>query len=128
MNMNFDPGPGAAEGPFAVGDEGGDAGGEDGGTLPVIDISAGIFHSYASDLERLRRRIAKGDTTELKETARMVRDLRAATQLVLEERSKLDKLRKDIAGDVGAGCLDLDAARTEIGRRLACLRRAGDGG
>ena len=32
-----------------------------------------------------------------------------------------------LAGTVGTGVLDLAAARDEIGRRLACLRRAGGG-
>ncbi|MFD1882375.1 permease [Paracoccus pacificus] len=91
----------------------------------ILDIAGGLLKSYAEDLERLRLRIQAGETDELKESRQLVRDLRAATQLVLEERNKVDKLRKNVAGEIGAGALDLDAARDEIGRRLACLRRAG---
>jgi multidrug efflux pump subunit AcrA (membrane-fusion protein) len=42
----------------------------------------------------------------------------------MSERDKVGKLRNQIAGTVGCGVLDLDAARVEIGRRLACLRDA----
>ncbi|WP_199261688.1 permease [Paracoccus binzhouensis] len=120
MTMSFDPGPEAPEGPFVPG----------AATAPdmsVLEIADGLFWSYAADLTRLREKIQAGETGELKESGRLVRDLRAATQLVLEERSKVDKLRKDAAGQVGAGALDLVAARDEIGRRLACLRRAAGG-
>ncbi|WP_287883443.1 MULTISPECIES: permease [Paracoccus] len=120
MTKSFDPGPTAPEGPFAPG----------AGAAPdtnVLEIADGLFRSYAAELNRLRERIEAGETGELKESGKLVRELRAATQMVLEERSKVDKLRKDAAGRVGAGALDLDAARDEIGRRLACLRRAGGG-
>ncbi|GLK63210.1 permease [Paracoccus kondratievae] len=120
MTMNFDPGPEAPEGPFVPGA----AAAPD---MDVLAIADGLFRSYAADLARLRAKIQAGEMDELKESVRMVRDLRAATQLVLEERSKVDKLRKEAAGQVGAGTLDLVAARDEIGRRLACLRRAGGG-
>ncbi|WP_149764313.1 permease [Paracoccus thiocyanatus] len=120
MTKSFDPGPGAPEGPFTPGVV----------TAPevnVLEIADGLFRSYAAELNRLREKIEAGETGELKESTRLVRDLRAATQMVLEERSKVDKLRKDAAAGVGAGALDLDAARDEIGRRLACLRRAEGG-
>jgi hypothetical protein len=48
--------------------------------------------------------------------------------MVMDERARVEKLRKQIAGVVGDHALDFDAARTEIGRRLACLRDAGGGG
>jgi len=118
MTKGFDPGPQAPEGPFVPG----------AATAPgtdVLEIADGLFRSYAAELNRLREKIEAGETGELRESARLVRELRAATQMVLEERSKVDKLRKDAGGRAGAGALDLDAARDEIGRRLACLRRAG---
>ncbi len=116
MTIDFNPGSDAPEGPFKVPP-----------AMDVVSIADELFQSYAADLTRLRRQIQAGETEELRESAKLVRDLRAATQLVLEERNRVDKLRKDIAGNVGAGVLDLDAARDEIGRRLACLRRAAAG-
>ncbi|MDF3605701.1 permease [Paracoccus sp. DMF-8] len=114
MTITFDPGPEAPEGPFAAET-----------AVDLVTIADELFHSVAADLTRLRRKIQAGEVDEVREAAKLVRDLRTATQLVLEERNRVDKLRKDVAGNVGAGTLDLDAARDEIGRRLACLRRAG---
>lgn len=117
MTISFDRGAKAPEGPFVTDP-----------AVDVVTIADELFQSFAGDLTRLRRKIQAGETDDIKESAKLVRDLRAATQLVLEERNRVDKLRKDVAGTVGAGALDLDAARDEIGRRLACLRRAGTGG
>lgn len=114
MTKIFDPGAEPSEGPFAADT-----------AVDVVTIADELFQSFASDLTRLRRRIQAGETDDLKESAKLVRDLRAATQLVLEERNRVDKFRKEAAGHVGGGALDLDAARDEIGRRLARLRRAG---
>ena len=104
MTINFDPGQKPSEGPFTV---------DETDEMDVLDIADGLFRSYAADLARLRDKIRLGETDELKESGK------------LEERGKVDKLRKDAAGQVGAGALDLGAARDEVGRRLACLRRAG---
>ncbi len=115
MSKHWKPGGDATEGPFVANE------------LDPVTIAGELFREYAEDLTRLRRKISAGETDELKDAVKLVRDLRAATQLMLEERNKVDKLRKDIAGGVGAGELDLEQARNEIGRRLACLRRAGGG-
>lgn len=121
MDMSFDPGRDAlAEGPFV-------AGGDGDGILSAeqaIDVAGEIFREVAEELHKLRIGIRGGSIEDAEKTAKAVRDLRVAAGLVLEERNRVDKLRKDIAGGVGAGQLDLDAARDEIGRRLACLRRA----
>ena len=63
-----------------------------------------------------------------KEAAVRIRDLGKAMQTTLEERAKLEKLRKHTAGIVHEYALDFDAARDEIGRRMARLRDAGDSG
>ena len=122
MDMSFEPGGEPLAGPFV-------AGGNEGalGAGEAIDVAGEMFREVAEELHRLRIGLRGGSTKDVKDTARLVRDLRAATQLVLEERNRVDKLRKEVAGDVGAGRLDLAAARDEIGRRLACLRRAGGG-
>lgn len=118
MNMRFDPGAPPPEGPFTAGQD----------RTPVVDLTEGLFHAFADDLEQARQRVLAGDFDRIRDSGRLARDLRDAAQLVLEERSRLDKLRKDAAGGAGAGALDLDAAREEIGRRLACLRHAAGGG
>lgn len=119
MSMIFKPGGHPPEGPYTP---------EGAVEFDPVNIAGSLFRDCAEDLTRLRLRLQSGETDELKDAVKLVRDLRAATQLVLEERNKVDKLRKDIAGAVGAGALDLAAARDEIGRRLACLRGARGGG
>jgi len=81
------------------------------------------------ELQRTISAISAGEFNEVKAAQTAIRDLRATALQVLQERGKVDQLRKQIAGHVGSGgALDLDGARAEIGRRLACLRNAGGGG
>ena len=85
-----------------------------------------LFRTSAELLAARLRALREGRVEGLKETAQATRDLRAALQLALEERTRLEKLRRQDDGG-GAGALDLAAARDEIGRRRACLRGAADG-
>ena len=96
----------------------------------AIAVAEGLFWSYVKDLKRHEaaleaRQSGAVDPAELKDALQTAKVVREAVGLLMVERNRVDKLRKDIAGGVGGGSLDLDAARDEIGRRLACLRRAG---
>ncbi|TRW96862.1 permease [Paracoccus sp. M683] len=98
--------------------------------LDEVNFASSLLWSYVADLERDWRAMKAGDQVALdadalKKAVKSAKDVREALDHLKQERMKVDKLRKDIAGGVGGGCLDLDAARDEIGRRLACLRRAG---
>jgi hypothetical protein len=88
----------------------------------------GFWTESAEDLARAIKQARRGKLEEAKLAVVAVRDLKAAFQLVMEERTRVEKLRKQAAGTVGTGTLDLSAARDEIGRRLARLRDAGGGG
>lgn len=66
-----------------------------------------------------------GKFGEAKTAQAAVRDLKQTFQMVMEERTRVDKLRKQVDGVVRGHALDFEAARDEIGRRLACLRDAG---
>ncbi|MDP5305662.1 permease [Paracoccus spongiarum] len=95
----------------------------------VLAVAEGLFWSYVKDLESHKLALEareKGvlDPAELKAAMLAAKGIREAVALLMQERNRVDKLRKDIAGGVGGGSLDLDAARDEVGRRLACLRRA----
>lgn len=95
----------------------------------VLAVAEGLYREAAVELYRTITAIKGGQFGEVKAAQTAVRDLRTTASQVLEERGKIDKLRKQIAGQVGpGGALDFDAARAEIGRRLACLRDAGGGG
>jgi hypothetical protein len=128
-------GVGNSEGPFVAGSPPPGAGlaaleiaeGED-----EIDVLRWLFWDYVRDLRGHQAELeavkaAEVDPAKLKKAMDTAKTVREAVQLLMAERNKVDKLRKDIAGGVGGGSLDLGAARDEIGRRLACLRRAGAG-
>ena len=86
-----------------------------------------LFRVTAEELVTAVNAIKRGKLDDAKAAASAVRDLKAAYFLVMDERGKVEKLRKQVAGHVGTGSLDLSAARDEIGRRLALLRDAGAG-
>ncbi len=93
----------------------------------VLEATEHLFRDAAADLALALTAVRQGQLSEAKAAAGAVRDLKAAFVMVMEERARVEKLRKLVAGAVGTGTLDLDAARDEIGRRLACLRDAGAG-
>lgn len=97
---------------------------------PSVDMLTEVENLYRTTAEELIvavNAIKQGQFQEVKTTSQSVRDLKAAYFLVMEERGKVEKLRKTFAGSVGTGSLDLHAARDEIGRRLARLRDAAAG-
>lgn len=97
------------------------------GEEPPVDLLA-ITEDWlteaAETLARTVQAIRAGNFAQAKDAQDCVKGLKQAVQMALEERNRVEKLRKTIAGAVGDGCLDLDAARVEIGSRLARLRDA----
>jgi hypothetical protein len=92
----------------------------------ILGATESFYGLAVMELYRTITAIRAGEFNEIRAAQTAIRDLRATAQQVLEERGKVDKLRKQIAGHVGAdGALDLEDARAEIGRRLARLRNAG---
>ena len=92
-----------------------------------VDLTAATETLYQEAAEELIRAImavrsSPADQTPAAKAA--VKGLKEAFQMVMEERNRVEKLRKHVAGAVGTGTLDLSAARDEIGRRLALLRDA----
>ncbi|MBC7139048.1 MAG: hypothetical protein H5U17_09930 [Defluviimonas sp.] len=83
------------------------------------------FDDAARSLAGVIREIKIGNYQKAKEAAVSVRDLKSAFQLAMEERTRVEKLGRQSAGIVHDYALDFDAARAEIGRRLARLRDAG---
>jgi hypothetical protein len=95
----------------------------------VLEATEELYEMAVTELRRTIGAIRAGEFNEVKAAQTAIRDLRATALAVLQERGKVDQLRKQIAGHVGAGgALDLEGARAEIGRRLACLRGAGGSG
>ncbi|NEX44748.1 hypothetical protein [Pseudotabrizicola algicola] len=69
--------------------------------------------------------VETGRFDQLAEAKKVTDTLTGFVRLYMDERNKVEKLRKTLAGAVGTGELDFAAARDEIGRRLALLRDAG---
>lgn len=85
------------------------------------------LHEAAGEIALSLKAVREGDLARAEEAKKHIATLRAALGLYIDERNRVEKLRKQVAGAHGAAGLDLDAARDEIGRRLARLREAGTG-
>ncbi|MEI4486603.1 hypothetical protein V8J36_10410 [Frigidibacter sp. MR17.14] len=88
----------------------------------LLAETAELYDDAARSLFAVLREIKQGDTARAREAQAAVRELKAAFQLAMEERSRVEKLGRDAAGQLREQTLDFDAARAEIGRRLAVLR------
>jgi hypothetical protein len=87
-----------------------------------------LYARAARGLFRVIAEMETGEGPDGKAAQAAARDLRSALEMVMSERARVDKFRERAEGAVGGAALDLDAARDEIGRRLARLRAAGGGG
>ncbi|MDH2327610.1 hypothetical protein [Falsirhodobacter xinxiangensis] len=100
---------------------------EEASQVDLLAETEELYREVAGELALARRKLGEGDLGEVGNAVKAVKDLRAALQMVMDERTRVEKLRKQVGGIVGGGALDLGAARDEIGRRLARLRDAGAG-
>ncbi|MBD3764738.1 MAG: hypothetical protein IE927_08390 [Rhodobacterales bacterium] len=94
----------------------------------LLEATEDLYRTIAEELAEAMRDIRAGRGGDIAAAKKAVRDLRDAFQIVMDERARVEKLRRQVAGVVAGGELDLDAARDEIGRRLARLRDGGSGG
>ena len=74
----------------------------------AIAVAEGLFWSYVKDLKRHEaaleaRPSGAVDPAELKDAMQTAKVVREAVGLLMVERNRVDKLRKDIAGGVGGG-------------------------
>ncbi|WP_246831897.1 MULTISPECIES: hypothetical protein [Thioclava] len=99
---------------------------EAGAPVDLLDQTEALYRDVAEELAQALQGVRRGDISEAKAAVQAVKDLRTAFHLVMEERSRVEKLRRQLAGVAAGrdGALDFDAARAEIGRRLARLRDA----
>lgn len=102
--------------------------GEDGSPEEILLIAEKHFGRMLRRAEDIIAMLEDEDSGVSKEAAVRIRDLGKAMQTTLDERSKLEKLRKYKAGIVHEYALDFDAARDEIGRRMDRLRSAASAG
>lgn len=88
--------------------------------LELFDLASTILRRI---LEEAQGGAAEGTARDM---ATYTKDVSSALKLLVTERQHVEKLRRDAGVLAGGRDFDLDAARAEIGRRLACLRDAGD--
>lgn len=97
------------------------------GEEPPVDLQAAtedLFHETAQVLIKALQKVSAGSYGDAKSATTAVRDLKAAFELVMEERTRVEKLRRHVTGAVGNQALDFGTARDEVGKRLARLRDA----
>ncbi|WP_226934911.1 hypothetical protein [Pseudogemmobacter faecipullorum] len=95
----------------------------------ALELTGELYRIAVEELNEAFAEIRAGRFAGAKEAKRAVRDLADLSKALLEERRNVERLRRQIAGELttglsGGGALDLGAARDEIGRRLARLRAA----
>ena len=105
-----------------------------GGAEPPVDVLLATEEYLRETAEQIVRAVQDaraGRMGEIKAAQQSVRDLKTLFQMVMDERTRVEKLRKQVAGvldrDGHDHALDFDWARDEIGSRLARLRDAGGG-
>ena len=90
---------------------------------PVV-ATIRLLDQTAAALERVMVHVEAGDFGRLDELLKEQAALRRALTAAITERQHAQKLRLSEAASEGRDVLDLDAARAEVGRRLARLRAA----
>lgn len=82
------------------------------------------FQNAIDVFQKMTRDVARGNPGTEAENNKIIRALGTATQLLLNEKQRVEAHINKQAGVVGGYALDLDAARDEILRRLARIRDA----
>ena len=93
-------------------------------SLAVAEL---LFEEAGIILGKLLSKARQDDEDVAKQAKTAVAELSRGWQLAVTERNRVADERKKSAGIVGTYAIDFDTSRAEIGRRLACLRAAGDG-
>ncbi|MBE3639745.1 hypothetical protein [Mangrovicoccus algicola] len=101
---------------------------DDGGAAAIVADALDRFERASRALDDMIRKLEDGECGEAAEARKIVAALDAASDTALKARMRLDERNRQRAGIAHDFAIDFDAARSEIGRRLACLQRAGGAG
>lgn len=96
--------------------------GPDGLNVSVTTLERQL-NGIIADLEALQQRLRTDASDAVKDSTRMMTDIRNWIRLALEAEMKLEQRKKKERGIVHTYALDMDAARTSVGCRLDRLRR-----
>ena len=92
---------------------------------PGMELLENVLIEFGGELETLKARVRDGDVEAVKDATKVVADIRHWMRLAKEAEAQFDQRRKESAGIEHGYALDLAHARSEIGCRLARLRRCG---
>ncbi len=98
--------------------------GDDGTAGRILTVAREHFYETAREIDVYRKRLAAGDTVPARDLRKLKSDLKSVAHLYYAEASRLEAESRNKAGIVHQYAIDFDAARQEIGRRMACLRAA----
>lgn len=95
----------------------------------TFDEANALFHRAVGALGDLVKRLEAGEFEASADADYAVKKIDKSLELVIKERQRIEeRKRKEIGAASGGIAIDFDAARDEIGRRLARLRAAGGTG
>jgi len=94
----------------------------------MLETALETFETTREVLRGTLNRLKAEETVPGAEIPKQIKEMNSALMLALHLEGKARDANGQRTGQIGAGALDLDAARAEIGLRLACLRAAGGGG
>ncbi|WP_375262534.1 hypothetical protein [Palleronia sp.] len=94
----------------------------------VLELAEEQFTELLIALGDMKGRVRKGEPVPDTEVKQRVSAVQRAMDHVFSERKRLDEVQRKRAGIVHEFAIDFDAARDEIGRRLARLRAASSAG
>lgn len=96
----------------------------EGSTDMMLSEAHQNFARASTALNTLVADLEQQNTDNAGESLRLIKELKAALTPALMERERLEKERLAKSGIANGFAIDFDAAKHEIGRRLACLRAA----
>ncbi|WP_166504511.1 glycoside hydrolase TIM-barrel-like domain-containing protein [Thioclava sp. IC9] len=71
---------------------------EAGGPVDLLDQTEALYRDVAEELAQALQGVRRGEISEAKAAVQAVKDLRTAFHLVMEERTRVEKLRRQLAG------------------------------
>lgn len=87
--------------------------------LELFDLASTILRKLLMEAQ------AEFSAASARDLASTTKDISGALKTLVLERQHVERLRREAGEFAANGVLDLQAARDEIGLRLACLRDAG---
>ena len=105
-----------------------DRSGEDAPSDSLLTTARSQFRRMNAEMNDLLEKLQAGDPKTVAGFEGVRRELLRALNTAVAEEQKLEERCKAERGAADGYAIDFDAARAEIGRRLARLRAAGNGG